>query len=233
MSDNATFEAPPTAQISQKARAGAGWSLGSLVGRQLILLAATAVLARVLSAADYGLFGMVVAITALMQAFADLGLSWATIQRKEITRAQIDSLFLINAVFGLLLWIGSAFSGKLLVSFYHRPELAGIATVLGASFFFSGSAAQPLALLRRQMRFKQITVCEQWSTLAGAIMGVGVALSGFGYWALVIQIVVQQFVYALLLLLLSGYRPRLPRGVHGLAGLLSFGGYMAGYSAIN
>ena len=233
MSDNTTFEAPPTAQISEKARAGAGWSLGSLVGRQLILLGATAVMARVLSAADYGLFGMVVAITALMQAFADLGLSWATIQRKEITRAQIDSLFLINAVFGLLLWIGSAFSGKFLVSFYHRPELAGIATVLGASFFFSGSAAQPLALLRRQMRFKQITVCEQWSTLAGAIMGVGVALSGFGYWALVIQIVVQQFVYALLLLLLSGYRPRLPRGVHGLAGLLSFGGYMAGYSAIN
>jgi len=233
MSDNTTFEAPPTEQISQKARAGAGWSLASLVGRQLILLAATAVLARVLSVADYGLFGMVVAITALMQAFADLGLSWATIQRKEITRAQIDSLFLINAVFGLLLWIGSAFSGKFLVAFYHRPELAGIATVLGASFFFSGSAAQPLALLRRQMRFKQITACEQWSTLAGAITGVGAALSGFGYWALVTQVVVQQFVYALLLLLLSGYRPRLPRGVHGLAGLLSFGGYMAGYSAIN
>jgi O-antigen/teichoic acid export membrane protein len=233
MSDNTTFEAPPTEQISQKARAGAGWSLASLVGRQLIALGATAVLARVLSAADYGLFGMVIAITALMQAFTDLGLSWATIQRKQITRAQIDSLFLINTAFGLLLWIVSALSGKFLVSFYHRPELAGITSVLGASFFFSGCAAQPLALLRRQMRFKQITVCEQWSTLAGAITGVGAALNGFGYWALVVQVVMQQFVYALLLLLLSGYRPRFPRAVHGLSGLLSFGGYMAGYSAIN
>jgi PST family polysaccharide transporter len=233
MNDNTTFDAPSTEQISQKARAGAGWSLASLIGRQLISLAATAVLARVLSAADYGLFGMVVAITALMQAFADLGLSWAMIQRKEITRAQIDSLFLINAVFGLLLWIISAFSGRFLVSFYHRPELAGIAAVLGASFFFSGSAAQPLALLRRQMRFKQITLCEQWSTLAGAITGVGAALNGFGYWALVLQVVVQQFAYALLVLLLSGYRPKWPRAVHGLGGLLSFGGYMAGYGAIN
>jgi O-antigen/teichoic acid export membrane protein len=233
MNDNSTFEAPPTEQISQKARAGAGWSLASLVGRQLIALGATAVLARVLSAADYGLFGMVVAITALMQAFTDLGLSWATIQRKEITRAQIDSLFLINAVFGLLLWLVTAFSGKFLVSFYHRPELAGITTLVGASFFFSGCAAQPLALLRRQMRFKQITLCEQWSTLAGAIVGVGAALSGLGYWSLVLQVVMQQFVYALLLLVLGDYRPRFPRAVHGLSGLLSFGGFMAGYSAIN
>ena len=200
MNDTNNFDAPPTEQISQKARAGAGWSLASLVGRQLVSLGATAVLARVLSAADYGLFGMAVAITALMQAFTDFGLSWATIQRKEITRAQIDSLFFINVVFGLLLWIASALSGKFLVSFYHRPELAGITSLLGASFFFSGCAAQPLALLRRQMRFKPITLCDQWSTLAGASMGVGAALSGFGYWALVIQVVVQQFAYALLLL---------------------------------
>lgn len=233
MNDTNNFDAPPTEQISQKARAGAGWSLASLVGRQLVSLGATAVLARVLSAADYGLFGMAVAITALMQAFTDFGLSWATIQRKEITRAQIDSLFFINVVFGLLLWIASALSGKFLVSFYHRPELAGITSLLGASFFFSGCAAQPLALLRRQMRFKPITLCDQWSTLAGASMGVGAALSGFGYWALVIQVVVQQFAYALLLLLLGGYRPRFPRAVYGLTGLLSFGGYMAGYSAIN
>ena len=231
--ETAPFCAPRVEQISQKARAGAGWSLGNLIGRQLISLAATAVLARVLSATDYGLFGMVVAITALIQSFTDFGLSWATVQRKLITRSQVDSLFLINVVSGLLLWVACAFSGKFLVVFYHRSELAGIASLLGASFFFSGCAAQPLALLRRQMRFKEITLYDQWSTLAGAIAGVTAALSGFGYWALVIQVVAQQFVFALLLLLLGDYRPKLPRESQGLASLLSFGGYMAGYSAIN
>lgn len=229
----APFCAPQVEQISQKARAGAGWSLGNLIGRQLISLAATAILARVLSAADYGLFGMVVAIAALIQSLTDFGLAWAIVQRKEITRAQVDSLFLINTVSGLLLWVICAFSGKFLVSFYHRSELAGIASLLGASFFFSGCAAQPLALLRRQMRFKEITLYDQWSTLAGAITGVTAALSGLGYWALVIQLVAQQLVFALLLLLLGDYRPKLPRDSQGLASLLSFGGYMAGYSAIN
>jgi O-antigen/teichoic acid export membrane protein len=233
MSATKIFQLPPVEQISRKVRAGAAWSLGSLIGKQLIALSATAVLARVLSVADYGLFGMVVAITALMQSFTDLGLSWATVQRKEISRAQIDSLFLINAVSGLLLWALCAFSGRFLVAFYHQKELAGIASLLGASFFFSGCAAQPLALLRRQMRFKEITVYEQWSTVAGAAAGVTAACSGLGYWALVMQVVTQQFAFALLLLLLGGYRPRVPRDACGVAGLLSFGGYMAGYGAIN
>jgi PST family polysaccharide transporter len=233
MNEVVSFRPPPVEEISQKARAGAGWSLGSLIGKQLIALAATAVLARVLSAADYGLFGMVVAITALIQSFTDFGLSWATVQHKDITRAQVDSLFLINAVSGLFLWAICAFCGKFLVTFYHRSELAGIASLLGASFFFSGCAAQPLALLRRKMRFKEITLYDQWSTLSGAMAGVAFALSGFGYWALVIQVVTQQFVFALLLLSLGDYKPRVPRDSHGLASLLSFGGYMAGYSAIN
>jgi O-antigen/teichoic acid export membrane protein len=233
INDTIAFGAPPTLQMSEKVRAGAGWSLASLVGRQLISLGATAVLARVLSATDYGLFGMVVAIIALIQAFADLGLSSATVQCNEISKAQIDSLFFINAAFGLLLWALSAFCGKFLVSFYHRPQLAGVTALLGASFFFAGCAAQPLALLRRKMRFKQITLCDQWSTLCAAVVGIGAALMGFGYWALVIQVVAQQFSLVLLLLLLGEYKPSFPRTVHGLSNLLKVGGYMAGYSAIN
>jgi O-antigen/teichoic acid export membrane protein len=207
--------------------------LANLLGSQLISLAATAVLARVLSAADYGLFGMVGTFTALILVFTDLGLSWATVQRKEITQPQIDALFLINTAAGLFLWIVSACSGKFLVSFYHRPELAGILGLLGASFLFSGVSAQPLALLQRQMRFKEITLCSQLSTMAGAAVGVGAALGGSGYWALVIQAVVQQFVFAASLLAWGEYRPTLPRTICGVAGLLSFGGYMAGYGAIN
>jgi PST family polysaccharide transporter len=228
-----TFDIPHVDQISRKVRAGASWSLGSLIGKQLIALAATAILARVLSVSDYGLFGMVVAITALVQSFADLGLSWATIQQKEITRSQIDSLFFINVFSGLLLWATCAFSGRYLVAFYHQRELAGIASLLGASFFFAGCSAQPRALLQRQMRFKEITLSDQWSTLVGAVLGITAALSGLGYWALVLQMVTQQFVSAVLLLALGDYRPRFPRTLHGLAGLLSFGGYIAGYGAIN
>src|SRR5271156_5263070 len=61
----------------------------------------TIVLARLLTPADFGLVAMVTAITGLGQAFADLGLSEATIQRKEISHNQVSALFWINVAIGL------------------------------------------------------------------------------------------------------------------------------------
>src|SRR5579862_5868286 len=61
----------------------------------------TVVLARLLTPADFGLVAMVTAITGLAQAFADLGLSEATIQRKEITNDQVSTLFWINFAIGV------------------------------------------------------------------------------------------------------------------------------------
>src|SRR5580700_4867683 len=68
----------------------------------------TVVLARLLSPADFGLVAMVVAITGLGQAFADLGLSEATIQRKEISHSQVSALFWINVAIGLTLTLAMA-----------------------------------------------------------------------------------------------------------------------------
>ena len=67
----------------------------------LIQTTATVILARLLTPADFGLVAMVATLTALAQAFADLGLSEATIQRKEITRDQVTALFWVNVAIGL------------------------------------------------------------------------------------------------------------------------------------
>src|SRR5919107_3627350 len=57
---------------------------------------ATAVLARLLTPQDYGLIGMVVVFTGFVATFKDLGLSFATVQRPEITDEQISTLFWVN-----------------------------------------------------------------------------------------------------------------------------------------
>ena len=60
----------------------------------------TVVLARLLTPTDFGLVAMVGAITGLGQAFADLGLSEATVQRQEITHGQVTTLFWIKSRLG-------------------------------------------------------------------------------------------------------------------------------------
>src|SRR5437660_1879771 len=61
----------------------------------------TVVLARLLTPADFGIVAMVTAITGLGQAFADFGLSEATIQRTEINHDEVSTLFWINVAIGL------------------------------------------------------------------------------------------------------------------------------------
>ena len=81
---------------------------------------ATVVLARLLTPADFGLVAMVTAITGLGQAFADLGLSEATIQSEVVTQTQVSTLFWVNVGIGFVLMLLTAGSAPALAWFLRR-----------------------------------------------------------------------------------------------------------------
>ena len=218
---------PDLSRLGALARSGALWTLGRTVTRNVINLGTTAVLARLLTPRDYGLVGMVYTLTAFLNIFSDMGLSWATVQRKELTKAQVDNLFWINVGAGTVLWGLCAAAGPALTWFYGPVELRRMAAILGASFFLSGVAVQPLALLKRQMRLKHVAVAELISIATGSACGLAVAVVGGGYWALVCQVLTLQGARALAFLVASGFRPSWFRFGQGTFGLLKFGGALA------
>ena len=55
-------------------------------------IVATAVLARILLPADFGLLGMVFALTAIAERFKDIGLGKATVQKKELTHSEVSTV---------------------------------------------------------------------------------------------------------------------------------------------
>jgi len=224
--------APAPSEVGTLARRGAMWSAGLIASRYLVSVSATAVLARLLTAKDYGLIGMVATFTALFQFFSDFGLSWATVRCKDLRRQQADNLFWINTGGGALLWAICSLCGPMLNRFYGRTELSSVTVVLGATFLFSGAAVQPMAILRRQMRFRQLTVVELYSHLAGALIGITLAMWHFGYWALVGQAVAAQCALAVLLMLRCRYWPGAPRADSGTLPLLKFGGYLAAFGGV-
>ena len=63
----------------------------------------TVVLARLLLPYDFGLIAMESAIIGLIGMSADLGLTRATVQRAQITHAQVSTLFWVNCALGLAL----------------------------------------------------------------------------------------------------------------------------------
>ena len=193
-------------------------------GAQFLLnLVYIMVLARLLLPQEFGLVAMVTTVMGFLRIFQDAGLSTATVQRQEITHAQVSNLFWVNVGVGGVITLLVAASAPAVAWFYHEPRLVGITLVLSTTFLLASLAVQHVALLNRQMRFSAIAMIDIASMLTGYLTGIGIALLGYGYWALVAANVVQVTIKLVLIWLVSGWRPRLPSRNAQTRHLVTFG----------
>jgi O-antigen/teichoic acid export membrane protein len=193
-------------------------------GAQFFLnLAYIMVLARLLAPQEFGLVAMVMVVMDFLRIFQDMGLSTATVQRQEITHAQVSNLFWVNIAVGGAMTLLMAGSAPAIAWFYREPHLVGITLALSITFLLASSAAQHLALLNRQMRFGVIAMIDVVSMLAGYLVGIGMALWHYGYWALVGANMVLVAVKLVLAWSISRWRPRLPSRNTQTWHLLRFG----------
>jgi len=197
-------------------------------GAQFLLQSiSTVVLARLLAPADFGLVAMVTAVSGLGQAFADLGLSEATIQREKISRDQVNMLFWINVGIGVTLMLIMAGLSPALAWFYKEPRLRNIACVVSLTFLFGGLKVQHDALLRRQMRFKALAIRDVTAYALAVPAAIVLAWRGAGYWALVALPLTLNATLMVLSWAMARWMPGLPRRGANVGPLISFGSKVA------
>jgi len=182
------------------------------------------VLARLLDPKDFGLVGMVTAFTGVFGLFRDFGLSSATVQRVEVTNEQVSTLFWINSLVGVSLWILLAAASPLVAMFYREPRLFWVTMILAMGFFFNSLGVQHSAMLQREMRFTAIALIDIIALIISVSVGIGMALKGFKYWSLVGMTIITPFVTTIMLWLASGWIPGPPRRKSGTHSMMKFGG---------
>jgi len=202
-------------------------------GTQFLLnLASIMVLARLLTPKDFGLYAMVTTVTGFLWMFQDAGLSTATVQREKITHAQVSNLYWVNVGVGGVTTLIVAALAPVVAWFYREPRLVDITLVLSGTFLLASATVQYIALLNRQMRFGLVAMIYIVSALAGYLIGAGMALWGYGYWALVGAAVTQVAVRLVLAWLISGWRPKLPSRNTQTWHMLTFGANITAGSLI-
>jgi O-antigen/teichoic acid export membrane protein len=190
----------------------------------LLRVGSLMVLARLLEPKDFGLVGMVTALTGVLNLFRDFGLSTATIQSVSITEEQISTLFWINVLVGLILGSLAVMIAPVVAVFYHEPRLLGVTAVLATGFLFNAAGVQHAALLQRQMRFTAMATIDITSLVVSTAVGIGMAVSGYGYWALVVMTVTLPFVVTVCLWLTTSWIPGKPCKQAGIRSMIRFGG---------
>ncbi|MFL6436484.1 MAG: lipopolysaccharide biosynthesis protein [Terriglobales bacterium] len=212
--------------LGKRAVSGGFLTAGAQAAKFVLNLGSAAALARLLSPKEFGLVGMVLAITGLLGLFKELGLSTATVQKETITQEQVSNLFWINVGLSGAAALASICMAPLVAWFYHDPRLIPIMLALSVTFLLTGSTVQHQALLLRQMRFRAIAIIEVVSMVAGVLTACSLAYFGFSYWALVYQQVCLAAATLGLIWWTSGWRPSLPRRGSGVRPMLRFGAHL-------
>lgn len=214
--------------LKKKLVHGVGIILGQSFIRWPLSIISTAILARLLTPEDYGLFGLVVGVQVLVQSLGELGLSAAAVQKADLTTEQSSGLFWINTALGFFLWLVMSGVSPLIAWFYNQPALIPLMIVTSAGFAIGGTGVQHGAMLTRRMEFFRLSVIDLLAFAVGTSVGIALAYLGLGVWALAFQGLALSIVNTGGLWASSGWRPsRFTRRV-GLRSLVSFGGYLTG-----
>ena len=202
-------------------------------GKFVVKTGSLVVLARLLTPEDYGLFGMVFAIVGFLTVFMDIGLSMATIQKKDLEQDQVNALFWINTVASGILAAVFAAMAPLIAWFYEEPRLFAMTLPLAGFFLVGGLGLQHRALLKRKLHMRQLAIAEISSVVAGATVAIVLAAVGARYWALVANQGVMTFTLTLLLWFFSGWRPGKPAGFSRARQMIRFGLDVTVFDVVN
>lgn len=199
------------------------WRFVERCSAQLVTFIVSIVLARILSPEDYGTVTLVTVFTTILQVFVDSGLGTALIQKKNSDDLDFSSVFYFNFVVCLILYAGIFFSATAIADFYGDASLVLIIRVLSLTIIISGVKGIQQSYISKNMLFKRFFFSTLGGTICSAFLGVGMAYSGLGVWAIVIQQLSNNAIGTLILWLTVKWRPKLMFSWRRLKELLSFG----------
>jgi O-antigen/teichoic acid export membrane protein len=209
------------------------WVASSQVGRVGIQLVSITVFARLLPASDFGLLAMATVVTNFANLIRDMGTAAALIQKAELSRELLDTVFWSNVLFGFASCLVISASSPLVALAFNEPALKLLLIVLSLSFPIGSSGTAHLALLERSGSFRSIGIAEVASAVVGAALGIGAALMGAGVWGLVLQTLTYTLLSTCFFWGLSVWRPKFHWSKAEFLSLLPFSGNLLSFNIIN
>ena len=196
----------------------------AVAANTLLRIGSMMLLARLLEPTDFGLLGMVTALTGILSLFRDFGLSVAAVQRATVTDEQSSTLFWTNVAVGALLTILTVALAPVIRLFYGEPRLLAITSVVALGFLFNSGGIQHSAILQRQMRFTALATIDIVAQTVSTGSAILMAIGGMGYWSLVALGIIYPLVYSAGCCFATRWVPGRPRRGIGLRSMLRFGG---------
>lgn len=181
------------------------------------------ILARLLDPNDFGVLAIIMAVVAIAQSIVDSGFSTALVQAKDVDALDYSTVFIISLGLAGILYSLLFFLAPQITNFYNIPNyITQFRIVLLIVFLYSFSSVQN-AILARNLRFRAILVTQLVSSIVSGILGIGLAIYGFGIWALTAYYLTHSLISCICYGLATKWIPSLRFSFSKAKKLFSFG----------
>jgi O-antigen/teichoic acid export membrane protein len=185
--------------LRSKAASSARWMSAATATRIVTQLLQVFILGRLLLPDDFGLMGMVMTVVVFGQAMGDAGLSNAIIHYQDATRRELSSLYWLNVLAGVLVFVLVWLAASLVADLYDEPRLTGILKLASFVFLVVPLGQQFQVLHEKELLFRRVALIEIAASLVGLWVAVSCALRGLGVHSLVWALLSHTTVKSLLL----------------------------------
>lgn len=209
--------------LKNKTIKGVAWS-GIDNGVQFgVTFLVSIVLARLLSPDDYGLIGIITIFTAVCTTLINGGFTTALIRKKDATSDDYNTAFIVNLGVSLLLYVAIYLLSPFIADFFHRGELVALTQVSSLGMIIGALGLVQQTRLTKRIDFKSQTKITIVASLVSGIVGIVMALMGFGVWSLVAQSLTSQGLRTILLWVANKWIPQLRFSSESFHDLFGFG----------
>lgn len=207
----------------QKVAGGLFWSYGERIVAQMVSLVVSIVLARLLDPENYGVISIVMIFITFCDAIVSGGFGNAIVQKKDADELDVNTMLCCSVATSFLLYLIIFFAAPFIADFYEMDIIRSILRVLGLRLLISGVNSIQRAWIQKRMLFKRFFISTLFGTIISAIVGIAMAYSGMGAWALVAQYLTNSFIDTTVLLITNDWKPRLQFSWVRAKDMLSYG----------
>ena len=192
--------------IKGKILLGAVWKFGERIFAQAASLIVSIIIARLLDPSDYGVVSIVTVFFAFANVIISGGLNTALIQKKDADKEDYNTVFSVSLLAALLIYACLFVAAPWIAQIYEKEILVKIIRVLGLSLPIYALKAIVCAHVSANLQFKMFFFATLGGTLTSAVVGIYMAVNGFGAWALVAQQLTNTAIDTLILFVVTKLR---------------------------
>ena len=193
--------------IKEKTISGFIWRIIQNSSAQIINFVISLVLTRLLDPDDYGLAAMASIFNSIALVFVNTGFTSSIIQKDRLDDDDLCTMFWSGLILSVFIYLLLFIMAPRIATFYHHNELISMIRVESFIVPISALFSVQQAILSRNLQFKISFLASLIGAVVHGIVGISMALAGYGSWALIVSSLANNLVCVFVLWSMVKWRP--------------------------